>query len=100
MGMTKKCPECGSDLQVGAGSCSKCGLLVVSPESAFGDLSKEQEKRLIEGVSARLAGNKRFMLKAGLSAFLWLFAALGLFFGWGIWSAKVKLDSLVQTRFD
>jgi len=98
--MATKCPECNSDLPSGASSCSKCGLVLVKPPAKFEDLTEERERRIIDGVSDRLTSNKKFLFKVGLSAFLWLFAVLGLLFGWGIWSAKEKLDALAARRFE
>ena len=98
--MTKRCPECKTDLPVGAGSCSKCGFILVKRPTESEELAEEQEKRIIQGVSSQLAEDKRFLWKVSWRTLAWFFSLLGLAFGWGIWSAVQNLNHLAASRFD
>src|SRR5436309_15917769 len=99
--MVKKCPECGTVLPIGgASSCSECGLLLEEGLNDSGAISEEQEKRFVQGVSDRLARNNRFLWKVSWRTLTWFFSLLGLAFGWGIWSAVEKLNTLATRRFD
>src|SRR5712664_355946 len=98
--MNKKCPHCGARLPVESlSSCPNCGLLLLDTQSEPERISREQEEKIVAGVSRNLAENSRFLWRISWRTLVWFFSLLGLAFGWGILSAVQSLNQLAAKRF-